>query len=138
MAPTELLVTHLAFFEVTRQKARLWGFLSKIIELLNGIGQVQQKMSLLKSNIINFFSWKGIQQLFALTLTPGEVWVQRGMEVWGLKIFAYFLRAFLLFHEYLFVFQHYFLPCTNHYNLNYINFFVIVSMPLNKCESVSL
>lgn len=66
---------------------------------------------------------------------PEEAWVQRSVEVWGLKMVAYFLRAFLLSHEYLFVrdyvFQHYFIQCTYYHDLKYVNLF-IVSIPPTK------
>lgn len=80
-------------------------------------------MFLLKPSIIEFLNCTGIEQLSGLTHSPGEASVQSSMEVWGLKMFGYFLTAFLLIHEYLFVrdcmFQHYLLYCIYHHYLKY-------------------
>lgn len=54
-------------------------------------------MFLLKQSIIKFWNWKGIQQLSALTLSLGEAWVQRNVQVWALKCLHIFMQHFLSF-----------------------------------------
>lgn len=72
-------------------------------------------MFLLKQSIIKFWNWKGIQQLSALTLSLGEAWVQRNVQVWALKCLHIFMQHFLSFVTICFCqglcLQHYLLHC---------------------------